>query len=182
MKIGLIRFLNILLVLALISFNKLSLLSYVIVMHTSIEVLNQRDIYLKKRSLIFNVVFWSYELVLLERLRSFHFSAGFEWTLNSIEHLLFAFVICIKVYFYLEAFPLRGSVRKFRNVLFAILFFSALGILNEYFQNLLNKRSLFILEADSLKDITMNCIGAAIFFLTAFTRLVITNRKPNLYF
>ncbi len=182
MNIRVVRYLNVLLVLAILSFNKLGLLPYVAVMHFSLEVLNRKTVYLKERARIFNIIFWSYELVLLERLRSFQLSADFEWVLNSIEHLLFAIVICIKIYFYLEAFFLKKSMPKFRNAVYAFILFSALGVLNEYFQNFINNRSLFVLIADSLKDISMNCIGAAIFFLTAFTKLVITNRKLNMYF
>jgi hypothetical protein len=60
--------------------------------------------------------------------------------------------------------------------------FNFLGLINEIFQNWLGKRSYFILTPDSMKDLRMNLVGAALFILTACARIVWMRRKANVYF
>jgi hypothetical protein len=77
------------LVIILAASGKFGLLFYIVAMQFSLEILNRQAIYRKHSYKIYTLIFWSYDLVLLEKLRSpqWIFSADVEWWLNVAEHL-----------------------------------------------------------------------------------------------
>jgi hypothetical protein len=92
------------------------------------------------------------------RTRQYKFSHETEFWINNIEHLLFALVVYLLTVLYLTIiFSLKRSF--IRTLLYTIAAFKGIGILNEYFQNLINHRSLLILTVDSQKNLLMNLAG-----------------------
>lgn len=137
---------------------------YIAAMHFSLETLNRKQLYLQHSYKFYNCIFWVYELVLLERLRSRFFSEQTEWLLNCAEHLFFGIIICIKIYIYTAVFSKESAWQRWRRGLAAFLVFNMIGVLNEIFQNDLAGRKLVVFIPDSIKDMQMNLIGAVIFF------------------
>ncbi len=179
MNIKVIRLLNCLLTIVLIYFKKTVLLYYVASMHGSLELLNSQQQYLQNAYKIYNSVFWSYELVLTERLRKFKFSQHTEWLLNNAEHIAFAMVICFKIYIYLALFVWKKEVVSWKQLLLVAVIFNLIGLLNEYFQNASSQRPIFLLIDDGIKDIQMNFMGTAIFMLIVLCRIWFLRKTAN---
>ena len=177
MNINRVRIANILLAAIMLLAGQYNYLWYIGAMHLSLEVLNRQNVYLLHAYKIYNFIFWSYELVLLERLRTAHLSALTEWLLNCAEHLAFGVVICLKIYIYTAVFS-KGKVRsRWQRALIAFVVFNMIGVVNEIFQNNLAHRNLFVFIADSIKDIKMNLLGAVVFFAAVLWRLKVSGRK-----
>lgn len=179
MTIQLIRVLNFIFTTVIIYAGKYPLLYYVVAMHASLEFLNTRKLYVFHAYKLYNFIFFSYELVLLERVRKFKFSNAIEWWLNNAEHIAFAIIICLKVYTYLRILILKNDAQFFKRICITVVLFNAIGFINEYFQNAISNRSLFVLTEDSIKDIVMNLIGTAVFFLTALCRIQWIKQTTN---
>ena len=63
----------------------------------------------------------------------------------------------------------KDSLRLFRGTMVFVLF-NIIGLINEWNQNNMANRSVFVFIEDSIKDIKMNLIGSSIFFLTVLCR------------
>jgi len=170
MKMYQVRLLNLVLGIVLWTAHIPGLLLYLLAMHVSLEVLNRQPVYRHSRAKLFNTLFCLYELVLMERLRSTHFHPTAEWLLNSAEHILFAGIISAKIYLYAESFLWKKTIHRTRRIIWATIAFTALGLVNEYVQNIINSRALFTLIPDSVKDIGMNTIGVLVFFGVAISK------------
>jgi len=144
---------------------------YVAAMQSSLEILNRQAIYLQHRYKLYNFIFWAYSLVLLERLRTTHFSAPTEWMINCAEHLFFGIIVCVKVYIYTAVFTKHSKHTRWKRALIAFSIFNLIGLFNEIFQNQLGNRSLFVFIPDSIKDIQMNLMGAVVFMLAVLCRI-----------
>ena len=170
MNIKTLRILNILLTLVFIATGNYHLILYIGINQILLEVLNAQPLYKTHPYKWFNLIFWSYELVLVERLRHFKMHPLAEWWLNNLEHIFFAIVIGFILYLFLAIFWLKkDSQRLLRAILVAVLF-NAIGVINEWNQNYMAHRPVFAFIDDSIKDLKMNLIGTSIFFLTAFCR------------
>lgn len=179
MNILAVRVANCILTIVIVFSQKFILLYYVFAMHGSIEFLNKQSLYLNHAYKLYNFIFWSYELVLLERIRTFKFSIKTEWLINNAEHIAFGLIICLKIYIYLAVLLWKNTADRWKRVIAVILIFNLIGFINEYFQNVLSNRALFLLIPDSVKDIQMNLIGTNIFFLTALCRIVWLKKKST---
>lgn len=179
MRIQTIRLLNVIFTAIILFIGKYVLLYYVVVMHVSLEFLNTRQLYLMHSYKLYNFIFWAYEGVLIERFRKFRLSDNTEWWLNNAEHIAFAIIICLKVYIYLSILILKEDKNRFKRVLITVVLFNIIGLLNEYFQNAISNRVLFVLIDDSIKDIKMNLIGTTIFLLTALCRIGYLKHTTN---
>lgn len=171
MTIQHIRFLNIIFVAFIFAAGTVNFLWYIIAMHASLEILNSRSLYLLHQYKLYNCIFWSYSLVLLERLRPGHLSATAEVAINCAEHLFFGIIICIKVYIYTAIYSTISAAARIKRALIAFVVFNLIGIFNEVFQNNLGGRSLFVFIPDSIKDMQMNLLGAAVFMVAVFVRI-----------
>lgn len=171
MTIQHIRFLNIIFVAFIFAAGTVNFLWYIIAMHASLEILNSRSLYLRHQYKLYNCIFWAYSLVLLERLRSVHLPATAEVAINCAEHLFFGIIICIKVYIYTALYSTISAAARIKRALLAFVVFNLIGIFNEVFQNNLGGRSLFVFIPDSIKDMQMNLLGAAIFVTAVFVRI-----------
>ncbi len=165
------RIATVLYALLIIAFGKYNLLWYVGIMQLSLEILNTRKLYLQHPYKIYNLIFWSYDLVLLERLRKSHFSPPTEWLLNCAEHVVFGVIICLKIYIYAAVFTKANTLARWKRTALAFVLFNIIGLINEIFQNLLAHRNLFVLIEDSIKDLWMNFLGASVFVLAALCRI-----------
>lgn len=170
MNIKQIRIANILFTGIMLVTGHLVYLWYITAMHVSLEVLNRKHLYLQQAYKFYNTVFWLYELVLLERLRTHFFSGQTEWLFNCAEHLFFGIVVCIKIYIYTAVQGKGNSWQRWNRGLMAFFIFNAIGVLNEIFQNDLAGRKLFVFIPDSIKDMQMNLIGAGAFFAAVLYR------------
>jgi hypothetical protein len=154
---------------------------YLGVMHLSLEVLNRQQLYKTQQYKLYNTLFVLYELVLPLRLRTIFFGEHIEWIINFAEHLLFAIVICIKVYIYtaLSITPIKLS--RLQRGIIAIIIFNIVGIANEVFQNNIANRYLFEFIPDSIKDIEVNIAGAFTFGIAVYYRVwhISKNIKEN---
>jgi Fe2+ transport system protein B len=132
-------------------------------MALSIEYLNHHTRYLSNRyHRYFNAVFIGYLIaVIWDRTRKIHYRFSYEWHFNSVMHIVFALVICLKISIYVSLFKVTSKYKNF----FIALIFNVLGLVNEFFQNILCQRSFFILIADAKKDLLMNGVGTLLFLI-----------------
>lgn len=143
---------------------------YILFFILSVEILllnkSKSETKVFKISQLVFVSFISYVLFV----RSFRgFSTEINYNLNTVEHLFFALVICLLIFFYINFFYKK---RLKYPLLLSGLIFNIIGIINEFFQNYFNGEPIFILDAFSVKDIIANVLGTLIFivilkFLTA---------------
>lgn len=165
------RLLNIIFVAIMVTNGMATFCWYIVAMQLSLEILNHRKRYLQEQYKVYNFIFYCYSLVLLERLRSTHLSPSTEWLINCGEHLLFGIVICIKVYIYTAVFTMANHATRWKRAIIAFSLFNLIGVCNEIFQNSLCNRSLLIFIPDSIKDMQVNLVGAAIFLLAVYLRI-----------
>jgi hypothetical protein len=170
MSIKTIRLLNTLLTLVFIAFGKYYLILYVVINQILLEVLNAQTLYKQHPYKWFNLIFWAYELVLVERLRHFKMHPLAKWWLNNLEHIFFAIVISFMVYLFLAIFWLKKKSQRIPRAIMVAIIFNVIGLINEWNQNNMAHRSIFVFIEDSIKDLWMNLIGTTIFFLTVLCR------------
>lgn len=96
--------------------------------------------------------------------------------LNSVEHVLFAIIICLHLSIYLRLFE-KIPTRCLPQLLLVLVTFHAIGLLNEYFQNYFRGAPTFVLDPNSLKDLVANAAGTAI-----YAALAIFDKKTQLVF
>jgi VanZ family protein len=179
MHIKTVRILNTILTLVFIAIGKYHFIAYVLINQVLLEVLNAQPLYKTHPYKLYNFVFWTYELVLTERLRHFKMSERAEWWLNSFEHICFALVIGFMLYMLLAIFWLKKDSQRMVRAIAVALLFNLIGLLNELNQNRLANRPIFVFIEDSVKDLKMNLIGTCIFFLTVLCRTWWLKKKSN---
>jgi VanZ family protein len=180
MNIQQVRLAHILLMAVLVVGGGAVYVWYTSIMHLSLEILNSRTCFLRQRYKMYNFIFCMYSLVLLERLRTLHFSTGVEWLINSTEHLLFGIIICLKVYIYTAIFDKANQATRFTRAAVALVVFNSMGVLNEVFQNYLSHRSPLQLAANSIGDIQMNLLGAAVFMITVWSKIAWCEKRNKI--
>ena len=156
-----IRIIGFLLLLLLFYVKNWTLLPYWLAMMVSLEILNRNKRYLNQPFYRFyNVLFMSYLILVVgDRTRSFRLGETVEWSFNSLMHILFGLIVCFKISQYLTAFDFKLNKRIF----YIALIFNVLGVLNEFLQNLMGARPMFVLIPDAQKDLMMNVVGTLIF-------------------
>lgn len=166
MSIKQTRFLSLCILLIIIISKQFQILYYLPIMIISLEYLNKNEIYLNTYNYKqLNTIFIGYVLMVsLERGRPFVFNQGIEMILNSIEHILFGFVICLKTSIYYSIFKRIKSLQNVELIKIVIVF-NLFGFINEIFQNWYKHKAIWQLSFDSRKDIIMNIIGSIIFIL-----------------
>jgi hypothetical protein len=164
MTIKIIRILE-LIILSIIIFTKsYFLLAYNCLMYIFIEILNSKNIYLSQKNYkITNALFIGYQLLItINRTRTIKFGKNVEEGINIVEHIFFALIVCLLISQLLLFFKkITLSKRKEALVVFSI--FNTIGVFNEFFQNIISHRALFVFTPDSVKDIGINLIGSLIF-------------------
>jgi VanZ family protein len=85
-----------------------------------------------------------------------------EEGINIVEHIFFALIVCLLISQLLLFFK-KINVNKIQEALLIFTIFNAIGVFNEFFQNIISNRALFIFTPDSIKDIGINLIGSLIF-------------------
>lgn len=130
-----------------------------------VSYLNSHTSFLQERFRLFNALFLMYLLfVVWERTRHYQFSPWAELQINNSEHILFGIIICSIASLVLKLPPF--TIHSFyTRLLLSIFLFNCIGFINEWFQNWLYGRPVFLLIPDSLKDLRMNVWGTAIFVL-----------------
>ena len=138
-----------------------TLMPYWSAMMVSLEILNRQERYRNQPFCsLYNWFFVSYlVLVVVDRTRKFHFGEDFEWSFNSLMHILFGLIVCFKISQYLLALGLKLKNRA----LSITLIFNVIGILNEFMQNMMCQRDTFVLIPDAQKDLMMNVVGTLVF-------------------
>ena len=179
MNIQLVRLLNCILTLVFVLASKYYLITYIAINQVLLEVLNAQPIYKTHFYKLYNTIFWAYELVLVERLRHFKMNPLAEWWLNNLEHIFFAMVISLLLYILLAIFWLKSETKRFQRLVITVILFNAIGLINEWLQNMMAKRAAFVLLEDGMKDLKMNLIGFCIFILTALCRLLWLSKKST---
>ncbi len=156
-----IRIIGFLILIIIFYVKNWTLLPYWSAMMVSLEILNRNKRYLSQPFYRFyNGIFMGYLiLVVWDRTRTYHVGNGVEWAFNSLMHILFAWVVCFKISQYLFAFDFKLN-NRIANI---ALIFNVLGVFNEFLQNLMGARPLFILIPDAQKDLMMNVVGTLIF-------------------
>lgn len=169
MRIAHVRFANCIFMALIVSSGQFFCIWYLVAMHLSLEILNRQQVYLSQYYTLYNTVFWIYELVLGERLFPHHFNPCTEQLINGAEHITFGLLICLKCYMYIGLTKRFVFSRRHRAWM-ASSIFNLAGIGNEFFQNWLCRRDIFILTADSIKDLYMNAAGTILFIAIVFLR------------
>jgi hypothetical protein len=154
-----------------------SLLPYWSAMVVSMEILNRHKTYLAQRFYtLFNLLFVGYLIfVVVDRSRNFRLRYRWEWCINSAMHILFALIVCFKISQYLTVFNIKTKHRNF----YIVLIFNILGVLNEFLQNVMCKREIFILIPDARKDLVMNMVGTVAFLLMDY--VVLKRSTPSVF-
>lgn len=166
MSIKTVRILYPLILLMIMLSKEYEILYYFPVMLISLEYLNHKKQYTEHYNYkLLNAVFIGYVLfICIDRGRPSKFYDVIEIMINSVEHLLFGFIICMKAAVYLSIFKERWQLSK-NELLTIALIFNILGFLNEFFQNWYKHQAQWKLNGDSQKDILMNIIGSSIFVI-----------------
>ena len=156
-----IRIIGICLLAYILYIKAWTLMPYWAAMMLSLEILNRQERYVNQPNFrVYNWFFIGYlALVVVDRTRKFHLNEAFEWSFNSLMHILFGLIVCFKISQYMTVFDVLIKNRT----LYIALIFNVIGVLNEFLQNTMNGRQLFELIADSQKDLVMNVVGTLIF-------------------
>lgn len=179
MNIKTVRVLNFLLTTVFIVLGKYYLITYVAINQVLLEILNRQPLYRTHPYKWFNLMFWTYELVLVERLRHFKMHPTAEWWLNSLEHVFFALVISFMIYLFLAMLWLKKDSQRLQRAIWVAVIFNAIGLVNEWNQNYIAHRPVFVFIPDSIKDLQMNLIGTTILFLTCLCRIWWLRKKQQ---
>jgi len=132
------------------------LLLIAVYMYTRPKFSNKRNSFLNAFMLLY-VAFITWE-----RTRHYKFSPTPELIVNDVEHILFAWLICL-IIFTLLALKQSLALAFVKRLVITIIVFNLVGLVNEFFQNIIGGRQLFVLIPDSIKDIIMNVYGAVLF-------------------
>ncbi len=108
--------------------------------------------------------------IVWERTRHYTFNSTIELVINDAEHILFALLICSIISFLLG--PRNVQVAYALQKLFVTIFmFNTIGLMNEFFQNTISGRPVYLLIPDSQKDILMNLCGSTLFVAICILRI-----------
>jgi hypothetical protein len=142
------------------------LLMYSSVFYFSFEFLNHYGKYLKSQQCNRNnwifILFLAF--IVWVRTRAYVFSESVEFHLNTVEHLFFAITVCVLVTVYLQLFGVLKE-NSIRNLVLVLVVFNLIGLVNEWVQNYFRQVEVFTLDQSNIKDIVINLIGSALFFL-----------------
>jgi hypothetical protein len=164
MNIKTIRILELIILFIIIITKSYFLLAYNGVMYIFIEILNSKIVYLNQKNYkTINTLFVVYQLfITINRVRTIKFSENTEGPINIVEHIFFALIVCLLISQLLLFFR-KMTLNKRQEALLVFTIFNAVGVFNEFFQNIISNRALFIFTPDSIKDIGINLIGSLIF-------------------
>jgi hypothetical protein len=164
MNIKTIRVLELIILSIILITKSYFLLAYNGVMYLFIEILNSKIVYLNQKNYkIINTLFVVYQLfITTNRVRTIKFSENTEGPINIVEHIFFALIVCLLISQLLLFFK-KMTFKKRQEALLVFTIFNAVGVFNEFFQNIISSRSLFIFTPDSIKDIGINFIGSLLF-------------------
>lgn len=165
MSVSKVRVFAFLLLLSIILTKQYQILYYYPVMFLSLEYLNTNKQYISAYNYkLLNTIFVAYvSFICIDRGRAYKFYDGIEIIINSIEHMLFGFIICIKMAVYYSIIKSKSTLQK-KERLGIVIVFNIFGFLNEFFQNWYKHQSLWQLSFDSRKDIFMNITGTLLFY------------------
>jgi VanZ family protein len=99
---------------------------------------------------------------LFARANIWGFSDKTFYNLNSLEHILFAIVISLLIYYYILFYNQKNKINP---ILLSVFLFNSIGIINEFFQNYFQGKLVFFLDDFSIKDLIANVIGSMFFIL-----------------
>ena len=161
-----IRIIQTLLLSIIVYLKNWTLLPYWSAMLVSLEILNHNKRYLQQAHYkLYNAFFIGYTmLVVWDRTRTYRVGEAIEWSFNSLMHIFFGLIVCFKISQYLVVFDKHIKHR----ILFIALFFNVLGVFNEYLQNFMSQRDLWVLISDARKDMMMNVIGTLVFIVVEY--------------
>ncbi len=161
-----IRIIGLLLLIPIVYVRNWTLLPYWLVMILSVEILNRNIKYLSQPFYRFyNLLFMSYLILVVgDRTRFFRLGETIEWSFNSLMHILFGLIVCFKISQYFRVFDFNLDKR----ITTIALIFNMLGVFNEFLQNLMGSRPMFVLIPDAQKDLAMNGVGTLIFILVEY--------------
>lgn len=132
------------------------LLLIAVFMYTRPQFKNRHNSFLK----IFMLLYVAF--ITWERTRHYKFAPTPELIINDAEHILFAWLICL-IIFNLLALKRSPALTFAKKLIITVIAFNVVGVLNEFFQNTIGHRPLFVMIPDSVKDIIMNVYGAVLF-------------------
>lgn|GEM_PF-1095973 len=137
---------------------------YATVFYFSFEWLNANKRFLALQyKTLYNIVIVSFSAyILLVRSQVLSASESVIFHLNTLEHVLFALVICLHLSIYVRVFVNRES-NTLPQLLLVVVAFNGIGIVNEFFQNYFNGAPPLPLTPNSLKDLTANLLGTFIY-------------------
>lgn len=147
---------------------------YIIFFYINVEILllkkKKSNTKIFKKTQVFFMLFVSF--VLFVRAHLFGFSETTEENLNTVEHILFAIVICLIIYYYCTFF---GNSKHSKSVIISFIISNFLGLINEFFQNYFQGKPVFVLDEFSIKDLIVNMLGTLIFIvLITFSKMKFT--------
>lgn len=137
---------------------------YILFFFISVEVLVLKKVKSETQIFKFSQLIFTFfvSYVLFVRASVWGFSELTNYNLNTIEHVLFALVICLLIFYYISFF---SNIKMLHSILLSALIFNIIGLINEFFQNYFQEKPLFILEEFSTKDLIANGIGTIIFIV-----------------
>lgn len=164
------------LVIYLIRINMLFV--YATVFYFSFELLNANKRYLALQyKALYNAIIVSFlAYILLVRSGVLSVSESVIFHLNTLEHVLFAVVICLHLSIYLRVFG-KNLPSVLTQLLLVVIVFNGIGLVNELFQNFFNGGQPLALAPNSFKDLVANLLGTAI-----YAALVVFHKTTRSFF
>jgi hypothetical protein len=134
------------------------MLLYWLVLGSGLEWLNTRKFY-NTRLLRLNVFFTGYLYIILAvRAIPWQWNQHIRETVNIVEHLLFAVLVCTLIF--LGSLATNVGVVLYKRILGSCMVFNIIGFINEVYQNLTMSKQPLAFAADSIKDLGINMAGS----------------------
>lgn len=86
-----------------------------------------------------------------------------RYAINTVEHLLFALIICLIIYFIIEIVKLYKEQTALLRIIVTAVIFYAIGVVNEVYQNIAVSKPAFVFDKGSWTDLAVNFFGASAF-------------------
>lgn len=167
MNINVFRVLSLLLLARIIFTFQFVLILYWIIFVASVEFLQSRTVY-KHRSKQFTLLFFLYLLLItVVRTSGHRLSKPITYTINVLEHLLFALVISFIVSLYLGLLTRFKNDRGLKRYSSSALLFNCIGFVNEIYQNLAKHKAPLVFSFGARIDLLVNVVGSLLFVLIA---------------
>ena len=128
-----------------------------------LEFLNRRKEYTSQKNFkTYNLIFTAYVVFIFNRFVFKAVPVMVREGINRMEHVLFAFVLCLMILQFLQ-FPFARKYDFYIKLLLASLIFQMIGIVNELYQFAFATGHAVLFSQDTIHDLISNVVGNILF-------------------